>query len=306
MKLVTSENVNDLVTELTATAARVNMDSAKVILQLLDNSVYLVRDPGGETHLPCKDRQGKYHVDGSLVVADKATVRDLLTTAGPLLKALGNAQKVFLTPLARYWVNPCCSDPSHVTNYRTLGFLPKLGEAIYALRDHVRDFLFIKKTPCFRVLCPNRMLGMGQRRIEIADDDAERTAALWGPDPVHPTSAAYRVMADAIENDLSSPDSKYTNPATTQRGEKRMRTDFSMERASWVAGCSAALSRRDSAPASSRNPSQRGRNTPSRASAQPLFSRPGGDTRRGSGFRGKRTGGAQHSGCYRGGRGMSF
>jgi hypothetical protein len=150
------------------------------------------------------------------------------------------------------------------------------------------------------------MMGMGQRRIEISDDEAARTAALWGPDPVHPTSAAYRIMADAIESDLSNPDSKYTNPASTQWDAKKMRADFSMERASWVAGCSAALSRRDSAPTSSRSVSQRGRNTPSRAFAHPLFSRPGGDTRRGSGFRGKRSGGAQYGGRYRGGRGSSF
>ncbi len=127
---VTSENVSDLVAEVTATAANINMDNARVILQLLDNSVYMVRGPGGETRLPCKDRQGRYHVDGSLVVADKATVRDLLTTAGPVIRALGNAQKVFLTPLARYWVSPCCSDTAHVTNYHTVGYLPKLGEAV--------------------------------------------------------------------------------------------------------------------------------------------------------------------------------
>jgi hypothetical protein len=282
------------------------MDNARVILQLLDNSVYMVRGPGGETRLPCKDRQGRYHVDGSLVEADKATVRDLLTTAGPVIRAPGNAQKVFLTPLACYWVSPCCSDTAHVTNYHTVGYLPKLGEAVYALRDHVRDFLFIKKTPCFRVLCPNRMMGMGQRRIEPSDDEASRTVALWGPDPVHPTTAAYRVMADAIETDLQNPDSKYTNPASSQRDFKKARQDPSLERASWVSGCSAALSRRDSTPSGSGRGFQRGRNNPSRAFAHPHLPRPGGDARRGSGYRGKQSGGGQHGGCFRGGRGRSF
>jgi hypothetical protein len=70
---VTSDNVRDLVSEVTATAASINMDNATVIVQLLDNSVYMVRGPGGETRLPGKDRQGRYHVDGGLVVADKAT-----------------------------------------------------------------------------------------------------------------------------------------------------------------------------------------------------------------------------------------
>jgi hypothetical protein len=245
------------------------------------------------------------------LVADKATVRDLLTTTGPVIRALGNAQKVFLAPLARYWVGPCCSDTAHVTNYHTVGYLPKLGDAVYALRDQVRDFLYIKKTPCFRVLCPNSMMGMGQRRIELSDDEASRTAALWGPDPVHPTAAANRVMADAIENDLQNPDAKYTNPANSQREFKKARQDPSLERASWVSGCSAALARRDSTPSVSVRGFLRGRNNPSGVFAHPHLPRRDGDSRRGSGFRGsgywgKRSGGGQHGSRTRGGRGKSF
>jgi lysophospholipase L1-like esterase len=51
-----------------------------------------------------------------------------------------------------------------------------------------------------------RLMGMGQRRIEPSDDEASRKAALWGPDPVHPTAAAHRVMADAIDTDLQNPE----------------------------------------------------------------------------------------------------
>ncbi len=38
--------------------------SAVVVLQLFDNSVYLVGTPGGEKHLPRRDRHGAYHIDG--------------------------------------------------------------------------------------------------------------------------------------------------------------------------------------------------------------------------------------------------
>jgi hypothetical protein len=44
---VTSDNVKDLVAEVTSMAASMNIDNATVILQLLDNSVYMVRGPGG-------------------------------------------------------------------------------------------------------------------------------------------------------------------------------------------------------------------------------------------------------------------
>jgi hypothetical protein len=73
-------------------------------------------------------------VDGSLVVADKAAVKDLVHQLTPLLKALGGARKIFLTPLARYWVAPCCNNPSYVVNYHTGGFLPRLVAAVVGLK----------------------------------------------------------------------------------------------------------------------------------------------------------------------------
>jgi hypothetical protein len=150
----------------------------------------MVGGPGGGKRLPGKDRSGTYHVDGSLVVADKPAIKDLVHQLSPLLQALGGSWKIFLTPLARYWVNPCCSDSGHVINYHTPGYLPKLGTAVTALRDYIRDALFVKKIYNFRVLCPNKMIGVGQRKLKPSDKEAAKTAALWGPDPVHPASAA--------------------------------------------------------------------------------------------------------------------
>jgi hypothetical protein len=90
---------------------------------------------------------------------------------------------------------------------------------------------------------------MGLRRQEISDEEASRTAALWGPDPVHPTQAAYRLIAEAIEADLQDPEARYTNPPKDfQQSAKKARHDPSREQAGWVDGCSAALPRRDSAP----------------------------------------------------------
>jgi hypothetical protein len=176
-------------------------------------------------------------------------VKELTGTLAPLLKLLGGSKKLVLTPMARYWVTPCCSDPEHLTNYCTPGYLPRLGEAVASLRDHIRDALFTRRVSNFRVLCPNKMFGMGLRRNEISDEEAARTAALWGPDPVHPTAAAYRMIAGAIEADLMDVDARYTNPPKgLQTGPKKARHDPSRERAGWVDGCSAALPRRDSAP----------------------------------------------------------
>jgi hypothetical protein len=261
---ICEESVADLVDRLST--AGVNWDDASVVLQLFDNSVYLVGGQGGVKRLPTKDSYGKYHVDGTLTVADKITVKELTGTLAPLLKLLGGSKKLVLTPMARYWVTPCCSDPDHLINYRTPGYLPRLGEAVASLRDHIRDALFTRRVSNFRVLCPNKMFGMGLRRNEITDEEATRTAALWGPDPVHPTTAAYRMIAGAIEADLMDGDARYTNPPKgLQTGPKKARHDPSRERAGWVDGCSAALPRRDSAP----SPSLRGWNSSPGSMAPP-------------------------------------
>jgi hypothetical protein len=243
---INNSNVSELVDRLSELSKSIDLKNATVVLQLFDNSVYMVGGPGGEKRLPEKDRSGTYHVDGSLVVADKPAVKDLVHQLLPLLHALGETKKIFLTPLARYWVNPCCGDPSHVTNYHTTGFLPRLGSAVADLRDFIRDALFVKKIKHFRVLCPNKMIGVGKRKQETSDEEAAKMAALWGPNPVHPSSAAYRAMADCIMNDISNPEARYTNPIKLENTAKRPRHDPSQDRATWVSGCSAALARRDS------------------------------------------------------------
>ncbi len=89
------------------------------------------------------------------------------------------------------------------------------------------------------------MIGVGQRKEEPFDEEAAATAALWVVDPVHPTGAAYRVIADNIEKDLANTDAKYTNPPRALQGQKRQLPDLSLNRDSWVGGCSAASTRRE-------------------------------------------------------------
>jgi hypothetical protein len=96
---INKDTVEEMMATVTDTAAGVNLESAVVILQLFDSSVYLVNKSDGEKRLPRKDRHGTYHIEGSLAVADKATVKDLVQQLVPLLKLLGNSRKILLTPL---------------------------------------------------------------------------------------------------------------------------------------------------------------------------------------------------------------
>ncbi len=77
------------------------------------------RRPARGKKIPGKDLAGTYHMDGSLPIADKRAVKELVVMLGPLLKELGGSKKLFLTPLARYRAAPCCGDPQHLINYRT-------------------------------------------------------------------------------------------------------------------------------------------------------------------------------------------
>jgi hypothetical protein len=72
----------------------------------------------------------------------------------------------------------------------------------------------------------------------------------WGRDPVHPSAAAYRKMAEDISEDLSNAEARYTNPvhAVAKSAPKRQLVDISLQQEEWVSGCPAALPRRDSAP----------------------------------------------------------
>jgi hypothetical protein len=244
---INKDTVEAMTAAVTETAAAVNWNTATVVLQLFDNSVYMVSKPGGEKQLPRKDRHGTYHIDGNLTVADKPAVKNLVLQLTPLFKELGASKKIVLTPLARYWVGPCCSDIAHHTNYRTPSYLPSLGDAVHALRDNIRNSLYTRHIQNFRVLCPNRMISVGQHAQIPSDEEAARTAALWGANPVHPSAAAYRCMAEHLEKDMLNLDARYTNPAK-HHGQKKLRIDLSLGRADWVAGCSAAAPRRDTMP----------------------------------------------------------
>jgi hypothetical protein len=149
---------------------------------------------------------------GELLGSDKAGIKELTAMLIPLIRALCGARKIFLAPLSRDWVDPCCGDPAHLTNYRSAEFLPKLGAATSVLKEYIRDSLYTRHTSNFRVLCPNRILGIAQRRTELPIEDTRELATLWGRDPVHPSGAAYQAIAEGIAKDALNLEAKYTNP----------------------------------------------------------------------------------------------
>jgi hypothetical protein len=225
---VSDTSVGELVRKLAANTTIQEYGDVTAIIQLLDNSVFLVGGPGGTRHLPRCDTDGTYHVDGVLHVADKPAVRDLVSKLTPLLKTLGpRVKKIFLSPLTRYWIRPCCSAPDHLTNYSAASYLPNLGVGVYSLREFIRDSLYVRRASNFRVICPNRMLNI---RPGITDEEAREAASLWGDNPVHPSPRAYSTIANKLEEDLES-EARYTNPPKESVGtQQRKQSDLSLTR----------------------------------------------------------------------------
>jgi hypothetical protein len=51
-------------------------------------------------------------------------------------------------------------------------------------------------TSNFRVLCPNKILGIGQRYVELPVEDARELTAFWGSDTVHTAQVAYEAISE--------------------------------------------------------------------------------------------------------------
>jgi hypothetical protein len=177
-------------------------------------------------------------------VADKPAVGDLVSKLSPLLKSLEpRVKKIFLSPLTRYWIRPCCMAQGHLTNYSAASYLPNLGVGVYSLREYIRDSLYVQIASNFRVICPNRMLNI---RPGLYNEEGKEAASLWArtlfTHQLPPIAALQSNWKRSWSLMLSS-----QNPPKEPTGTQP--ETLSLTRQPWVDGCSAALPRGDVQPA---------------------------------------------------------
>jgi hypothetical protein len=110
--------------------------------------------------------------------------RKLFTSILPLLRAGQQHTKMLLTPLARYLLQSCCNDPSHI-NRKELKFGASMGEAICEVKSWLKGLAFTRCIQNFSVICPNEMLGEGDRHF-------------WGSDPVHMVEDGYKELGKRL------------------------------------------------------------------------------------------------------------
>jgi hypothetical protein len=200
---ITENSVAEMTADVKEKIAELDPLNTVVLIQLLDNSIYQCTLPNGDKVLPKKGRDGKYHAEGELHVVNRDTVRELFSTLQPIFRAVREFKTILLTPLPRYLWSRCCSNPLHITNSEAPGYAASMGSALRDLNKCLRNMIFMRKLKGVYTLNSMEALGLIPPMTSDHTEDEERVIALWGPDPVHPTSAAYRELAAKIAEKAS-------------------------------------------------------------------------------------------------------
>jgi hypothetical protein len=220
-----------------------DLDSKKnvILVQLLDNSCYECKTQDGDRVLPKRGKDGKYHVPGELRVIGKDTLREHFLSLQPLFKTAKNFKVIVLTPLPRYLWHRCCDNPAHLTNSEDDNFAREMGSRIRDLQIQLRNMIFMRKLKGVSVLNAVEALGIAQGSNN-EEADLDRILALWGPDPVHPTAAAYRILSEKI---VEKTDALLSETQSGPVQEPNTHKRKARNRDSWVSGSQVFAKRSD-------------------------------------------------------------
>jgi hypothetical protein len=180
----TRDTVMDLAEKVRAKLDKKRIDV--VVLCVIDNNIYYSLLDDGCTQAAVRDRDGKYHMIGDVIVSSKSAQLALFKLLMPLVEAAGGKPCILCSPLPRYIVAGCCDDPSHMPNRRMRTFEHQLGGDLKETADNFRDFLFTSDNKLVNVLEP----AVSWRGTETSDN--------WGGHPIHPTDKAYDLMSNGV------------------------------------------------------------------------------------------------------------
>jgi hypothetical protein len=180
----TRETVFELAEKMRAKLDRTRIDV--LVLYVIDNNVYYSLLDDGSTQAAVKDREGRYHMVGDVIVSSKLAQHALFKLLLPLVEAAGGKPCILCSPMPRYVTAGCCDDPGHMPNRRLRTFEQQLCGDLKETAENFRDFLFTSGNKLVKVLEP----AVSWRGRE--------TSSIWGDDPVHPTDKAYDLMSDEV------------------------------------------------------------------------------------------------------------
>jgi hypothetical protein len=187
---------------------------ASIVFQYLDNSVFEALTEEG-SRIPPRKLDGRYHFDGDIVVADKATVVKFMRMCRPALNATEGIPTAFIGPMPRYVTGSCCGDAEHMANRSTPGFEAKMRGDLADLNRTVKEFLRNDGYSNIRAMDP----WVGLRQYEKRE--------LWGKDPVHILQDKYRALVEGVKITISklSPKRRRDSIGNPGPDSKRGRTE---------------------------------------------------------------------------------
>jgi hypothetical protein len=180
----TKESVMEMSEAINAKLEATRVDS--VVYCVLDNNVYYGVDEGGNSKLAARDADGVYHIEGNLTLSSKSAQHILLTSLKPMFDAGRGRNIIVCAPMPRYLKAGCCANEEHVANRKQSGYEANLLRDLKDTAENVRDFMFTSSHKSAKVLDP----AVSWRQSYVND--------IWGVDPVHPTEAAYALLAEGL------------------------------------------------------------------------------------------------------------
>jgi len=99
-----------------------------------------------------KGTDGKYHVDGKLVIAGKEEMRRLVSMAIPLFRAGGSCRKIVILPASRYKHGSCCNDRNQCMNILERGYAKWMEDDLLETRVTIRNWCRMKNIQHFDVV----------------------------------------------------------------------------------------------------------------------------------------------------------
>jgi hypothetical protein len=165
------------------------------------------------------------------VYVDRQGFRELFTLALPLLRAGKDHTKLLLTPLIRYAIESCCSNPGHITNKREANYGAALGEAMGNMAEWLQDMAYTRRIRNFAVVNANDLMRAGSTPVNF-----------WTEGPVHMNAQGYTALSAALVDHAAAMKlSRKTDMKPPVGGPCGV--DRAATRQSWVSGNDSAVHR---------------------------------------------------------------
>jgi hypothetical protein len=172
----TSQNIGNMVDALEDKLSCLDRNEVVLVLNMLDNSYFMAKGEDGNLIPHSRTMDGRYHIDGKLVVAPQETVKHMFNQLTGFFRKYQGICKVLLVPLPRYLRQACCSHEDHGHNIFQDGHVDVMLEDLASTYSLWRGMAFREKLPNIKIINTGQLL---------------REDTWWRSDPVHPIKEGY-------------------------------------------------------------------------------------------------------------------